>query len=102
MAFKEYRNMKVYEQSGYHYKATPAIMLKGQWLREVGFDEGTPITVRCEGGRLTITRADDMDADYPEVNDAPVCQVAESKAAYAGRKGCRRVSDRIMSKCIER
>lgn len=33
MAFKEYRNMKVYEQSGYHYKATPTIMLKGQWLK---------------------------------------------------------------------
>ncbi len=29
MAFKEYRNMKVYEQSGYNYKATPTIMLKG-------------------------------------------------------------------------
>lgn len=102
MAFKEYRNMKVYEQSGYHYKATPAIMLKGQWLRELGFDEGTPITVRCEDGRLTITRADDPDADYPEVNDASGCQAAELKATYAGRKGCRRVSDRIMSKCIER
>ena len=102
MAFKEYRNMKVYEQSGYQYKATPAIMLKGQWLRELGFDEGTPITVRFEDGRLTITRADDPDADYPEVNDASGCPVAELKATYAGRKGCRRVSDRIMSKCIER
>lgn len=29
MAVKKYRNMKVYEQSGYHYKATPAITLKG-------------------------------------------------------------------------
>lgn len=28
MAFKEYRNMKVYEQSSYHYKAIPTIMLK--------------------------------------------------------------------------
>ena len=31
MAFKKIRNMKVYEQSGYHYKSTPTIMLKGQW-----------------------------------------------------------------------
>lgn len=36
---KEYRNMKVYEQSGYQYKSTLAIMLKGQWLRELGFEE---------------------------------------------------------------
>ena len=38
--FKEYRKMKVQEQSGYRYKSTPTIMLKGQWLRDIGFDEG--------------------------------------------------------------
>ena len=38
MAMKKFRNMKVYEQSGYQYKSTPAIMLKGQWLREAGFE----------------------------------------------------------------
>ena len=58
MAFKEYRNMKVYEQSGYQYKATPTIMLKGLWLKECDFDIGTPVTVKCESGKLTITRAD--------------------------------------------
>lgn len=42
MAFKEYHNMKVYEQSGYHYKAPPTIVLKGQWLKDFGFDMGTP------------------------------------------------------------
>lgn len=30
MAKKNMRCMKVYEQSGYNYKSTPAIMLKGQ------------------------------------------------------------------------
>lgn len=30
MAFKKFRKMKVYEQSGYRYKSTPTIMLKGQ------------------------------------------------------------------------
>ena len=54
MAMKKFRNMKVYEQSGYQYKSTPAIMLKGQWLREAGFDCGTSITVTCEEGRLVI------------------------------------------------
>lgn len=81
MAFKEYRNMKVYEQSGYHYKATPTIMLKGQWLKECGFDMGTPITVKCEGGRLTITRADEIIVDYGNLaENTSESKVAESRA----------------------
>ena len=32
--------MKVHEQSGYNYKATPTIILKGQWLKEMGFEIG--------------------------------------------------------------
>lgn len=40
MAFKKNRSMKVYGQSGYRYKETPAIMLKGQWLQELGFEIG--------------------------------------------------------------
>lgn len=78
MAMKEYRNMKVYEQSGYNYKATPAIMLKGQWLQECGFDMGTPIKVKCEGGKLTITRADAAGIDSRDTIDRlPVGNVAE-------------------------
>lgn len=77
MAFKEYRNMKVYEQSGYHYKATLVIMLKGQWLKECGFDMGTPITVKCEGGKLTITRADEIKVDYGNLAE----NLSESKVA---------------------
>lgn len=50
MAFKKIRNMKVYEQSGYRYKSTPTIMLKGQWLNELGFGYGTPICVECKAG----------------------------------------------------
>ena len=45
---KEYRNMKVYGQSGYQYQSTPTVMLKGMWLKELGFEEGTPIVVRCQ------------------------------------------------------
>ncbi len=79
MAFKEYRNMKVYEQSGYNYKATPTIMLKGQWLKDCGFDMGTPITVKCEGGKLTITRADEIIVDYGNITEnSPESKVAES------------------------
>lgn len=60
MAYKEYREMKVYEQSGYQYKPTPAIVLKGKWLEELGFTMGTTVTVRCQDGQLTITPADEV------------------------------------------
>ncbi len=58
MKAKRCRNMKVYEQSGYRYQTTPAIMLKGLWLKEWGFQEGTRISVQCEDGKLIITRAE--------------------------------------------
>ena len=56
MAYKKYREMKVYEASGYQYKRTPSIVLKGQWLSELGFD----IEVKCEDGRLIITKANEI------------------------------------------
>ena len=33
------RSIKVYGQSGYKYRETPTIMLKGMWLKEAGFDQ---------------------------------------------------------------
>lgn len=85
MAFKKIRTMKVYEQSGYHYKSTPTIMLKGQWLKELGFEYGTQISVMCEGGKLTITRADEVEAEYMEPVEVAVTAVAEPKTAYGRR-----------------
>lgn len=82
MMKKEYRKMKVYEQSGYRYKSTPAIMLKGQWLRDLGFEENTPIVVHCEGGKLTITRADEMEEFSAEISAEPVMCVAEAGCVY--------------------
>lgn len=55
MAFKKNRSMKVYGQSGYRYKETPAIMLKGLWLQELGFEIGDYMSVSCENGKLIIT-----------------------------------------------
>ena len=52
---KARRSVKVYEQSGYQYKATPTIMLKGQWLKELGFEIGDYVSVSCENDRLIIT-----------------------------------------------
>lgn len=82
MAFKRIRNMKVYEQSDYHYKSTPTIMLKGQWLNELGVGYGIPICVECSGGKLVITRADEIEATFIEV---PVQCVAEADAEYGRR-----------------
>ncbi len=42
------RSIKVYGQSGYKYHETPTIMLKGMWLKELGFDIGDYISVDDE------------------------------------------------------
>lgn len=55
MAFKERRELKVYEGSDRNYKPTPTIMLKGQWLKELDFVPGEKMDVHCEGSKLTIT-----------------------------------------------
>lgn len=48
------RKLSVYESSGYHYKRTPSIILKGQWLEQYGFPIGTKVDVRCLEGKLII------------------------------------------------
>lgn len=53
---ESHRKMKVHEQSGYHYKPTPTITLKGKWLEKYGFKIDTPIIVQCEEGKLTIIK----------------------------------------------
>lgn len=53
MKNQKIRSMKVHEQSGYNYKATPTIILKGQWLKEMGFEIGDYITVSCEDATLS-------------------------------------------------
>ena len=50
------RSVKVYGQSGYKYRETPTIMLKGMWIKEVGFDIGDYISVTCEDGKIIITQ----------------------------------------------
>ncbi len=74
MAFKKNRSMKVYGQSGYRYKETPAIMLKGQWLQELGFEIGDYISVSCENGKLIITP------------DAERAALAEAEASFMAQE----------------
>lgn len=80
MAFKKSRNMKVYEQSGYNYKSTPTIMLKGQWLKEAGFDCGTSITVTCENGKLIITPREE--ASYIDAFEEQQISMVAEKGEY--------------------
>ncbi len=68
MEAKKSRSMKVYGQSGYRYKETPTIMLKGQWLKELGFEIGDYISVNCDNGKLVIT----PDAERAELVEAEV------------------------------
>lgn len=55
MVAKACRNLKIYEQRGYDYKETPVIHLQGQWLKEMEFESGKFIQVKCEDGKLVIT-----------------------------------------------
>ena len=52
--------MKVYESGGYSNKEIPQIRLQGEWLKELGFEIGDQLNVHCEGGRITITSADEI------------------------------------------
>ncbi len=85
MAVKEYRKMKVYEQSGYRYKSTPTIMLKGQWLKELGFESGDKIQVKCEEEKLIITKAEGTVIALPEIETIAAMKVAEPDGVYGRR-----------------
>ena len=68
------RSIKVVSQSGYNYKATPTITLKGQWLKKLGFDIGDYVSISCENGKLVITP------------DAERAAMAEAEAAFMERE----------------
>ena len=59
MAFKMFRNLKVYPRYG-NKKIIPEIRLQGEWLQELDFTPGTPIVVQCQGGKLVITRKEEV------------------------------------------
>lgn len=62
MAFKRFRDLKVYEKIRQH-EIVPEIRLQGKWLEELDFLPGTPITVKCEGGRLVVTKSNEIWGD---------------------------------------
>lgn len=57
MVKKKVRNLKVYEICNTNYEKVPMLRLQGKWLRELGFYEGTSISVECRKGRITISTA---------------------------------------------
>ena len=60
MAQKDNRNLTVGYVSGKDYREIPSIRLQGQWLQQFGFDIGNHVNVECQGGRLIITKADEV------------------------------------------
>ena len=79
---KEKRTLKVCEQSGYRYKPTPTLMLKGAWLEEWGFTSNMPVSVQCEDGRLVITPLETANFIDTFEELQLVCKVAEGKGVY--------------------
>lgn len=63
--------MKVYERLAKD-EVVPEIRLQGKWLRELDFVPGIPITVKCEGGRLIITRRDECIEEPREIGGGRV------------------------------
>lgn len=52
----ENRLLAVHTSNGYNYKSTPMIMLKGDWLRNCGFEPGSKVNTVCEvDGKLLIS-----------------------------------------------
>ena len=68
------RSLKVEAQSGYKYRETPTITLKGLWLSEAGFQIGDYISVVCEDGKLIITQ------------DAERAKLIEAEQAFMDRE----------------
>lgn len=71
---KKNRSIKVYGMSGYKYQSTPTIMLKGNWLKELGFDIGDYVSISCENDKLVITP------------DAERAELAKAEAEFMERE----------------
>lgn len=52
----ENRLLAVHTSNGYNYKSTSMIMLKGDWLRNCGFEPGSKVNTVCEvDGKLLVS-----------------------------------------------
>lgn len=53
---KNTRKIKVVRSSGYKYKPTPTIHLKGNYLEAFGFSIDTPLIVHLSDGKIIIEK----------------------------------------------
>ena len=53
---KKKSDLKVYRQSGYQYKNIPAIILKGKWLEQAGFEIDDKIELYIKEGTIEIRK----------------------------------------------
>lgn len=79
---KQKRTLKVFEQSGYKYKPTPTLILKGDWLAEWGFIPDIVVTVRCENGKLVITPRDEESYIDAFEKHQTVCESEGRRGGY--------------------
>ena len=77
------RSIKVYGQSGYKYRETPTIMLKGMWLKEAGFDVGDYISVTCEDDKIVIAKDTERAAINQQIDNELVI-VQQPIAQFVG------------------
>lgn len=52
---KNIRKIKVHATSGYKYKDTPTIQIKGKYLESLGYPIGTPLIVTIDDDKIIIT-----------------------------------------------
>lgn len=115
MSSKKTRNIKVISQSGHNYKPTPTIILKGQWLNEMGFEIGDCIKVECENGRLVVSLDKErvteleakkafMDAEMEKVTARYEKEKKQIYAQYVAEKeaGCLKPGTVLYIKSIDR
>lgn len=59
---KKERALKVASQPGYYLSndQRPAITLQGKWLKELGFEIGDHVSVKCQNNKLIITKAKEI------------------------------------------
>jgi hypothetical protein len=54
---QNYRKIKIsnrFEKRKWDQKLVPALMLKGEWLKEAGFEADSHCSIKVEKGRLTL------------------------------------------------
>ena len=52
---KQYRALTISEACSYGRNPAPQLRIQGLWLKDLGFNIGDPVKVKCENGQLIIT-----------------------------------------------